>query len=186
MLFLLILQAIAINPSHAQIDGSTGGGFKAFEINIDGFSCDGGSCGMVLVIAKDAQPPKGFIAGNDYWAWPENLPWRYAFTLVPSSRTPGFADYHWYVFPNSYFDLSYSYPFPALSLEEEDGFYTFLVGDNPWSQKGWLWLRKRSSLTQIWFGYRLNKPLVGTSGEAIHFIYQSPPHPASVEIFLEK
>jgi hypothetical protein len=69
--------------------------------------------GRVVVVGCDnMNPPPGYTAGQEYWAWEPGAAWRGTFTLVPVDTVPDFGAFAWTRFSHQHFDLSHTVPMP--------------------------------------------------------------------------
>lgn len=139
---------------------------------------------VVVVGCENADPPSGFVAGQEYWTWTSGTPWRGAFKLVPSGSVPSHASYTWQTFPHEHFDLSGTVPMPSVSPAPSDAFYQVQIASGGgWVDQGYLWLDVGSPTIQTWYGVDLSSDLVGNGGQ-IRFQSVEPPAAESEDVYL--
>ena len=167
---LLLMLCAAAVPAHARqiLEGPVM--LKAYRIEFNNIVI-----GTVVVVGSDnLNPPPGYSAGHEYWAWLPGAAWRGTFTLVPINTVPDYYSYSWEKFPHGHFDLSQTVPMPAISPEATDRFYRVQVrNESRWVDQGWMWLINGTDRSQQWFGRNLTSDLIG-GGAAIRFTSVEP------------
>lgn len=161
-------------PLRAEIDGSMGGGFMSYDIEIIGLDCHRQQCGQVVIVPAGAGAPPGFTTGQEYWGLTEELFGNYNFALVPSIHTPNINDFDWQILPHRAFDLSQQILMPDIMLDKDETLYQIQTRrDGGWQNKGWM--ISEDGIPKQWYGINLSKPYIGGEDSIIRFRLTQPP-----------